>query len=125
MQITELFRRGIVLPLDVIAASQLADWEVGATINVEWLEIADDEVFKKIWRSGLLQEINGFCGTKINDYEEEEVPPDCLTKIIGYLEQGSRFTTSSNDDDIRYFCSRLLDLCRKGCASNRPLYFIL
>ena len=54
MQPSELWRRGVVMPLTAEAAEQIAGWDVNESTAVEFLSIADRRCSTSYGRSGCL-----------------------------------------------------------------------
>ena len=120
MQLSQLFRRGIVLPLDDDSARQLSEFAVHSPVRVEWLPILGDEQFTEIWETGVLQRINQNCGTSISDYEETVIP----TSKIQYAIKAIRSASETNASASQFF--GLLDLLLSDAmVMNRSVYFVL
>jgi hypothetical protein len=64
MQNSELFRRGVVVPLDDRAEESLRCNNVNTTTQVQYLPITNDSLFEGLWKSGLFHEIYKRCGTQ-------------------------------------------------------------
>lgn len=122
MQLSQLFRRGIVVPLTDTTAQQLAQWSVEGIVQVEYLPIPDQSLFEEIWRAGVFQAINDTCSTLISDYEEEDVRPEALGRAIAALAAKQQHI---QDPDLRGFVDNLIALCQSGAEKNRPVYFVL
>src|SRR5579871_2465693 len=92
MQVSQLYRRGVVRPLDDDAARQLAAFVIDDSIRTEWLPVFSDNQFAEIWNAGILQCINEACGISISDYEDVELPSSqvrsALQAIRSNLEKG-------------------------------------
>lgn len=120
MQLSQLYRRGVVRPLDDCAAHQLAALKIELPIRVEWLPILDDTQFAAIWESGVFQRINDACGIEIADYEEVEL----AASKIGPALQVVRKETKSGAA-VSMFFEKLETLLSEAIATNKSVYFVL
>jgi hypothetical protein len=122
MQLSELFRRGVIVPLTDRSAEHLARWSVDDFVSVEFLPIGNESLFEEIWKAGVLQALNAACSIAISDYEEECLQPDTLKTAIAVLtaEMGK-----IEEPLVRSFVDDLLGLCKSALAKNRRVYFIL
>ena len=89
LQNSELYRRGIVMPMTQLACNSLLANDVDEDTEVRWLEIQGQRAFDDYWSSGVFQRINASAGTIIDDYEEEVVQPD----LIGIVKSGPAVST--------------------------------
>lgn len=119
VQLSYLFRRGVVRPLDDCAAQQMAAFHVNGPIRVEWIPILSDDEFAVLWEAGLLQRINEACGLGISDYEECELPADKTEVAVRTLRSEPEHAGS-----VSTFCKLLDALLSDALASNRNVYFI-
>jgi len=119
MQLPQLYRRGVVRPLDKRAAKELATFNVVTPIRVEWLSILGDDQFGRIWESGILQRINKACGIVISDYEEVELKAGDVAKALHVLED-----VDVENRDVLMFVERLKALLRDAEATASSVYFI-
>lgn len=122
MQLSQLFRRGIVVPLTDATVQQLASWSVTGTVRVEYLPIPDESLFEQIWNAGVLQAVNERCSTAIDDYEEERVGPEVLELVIASLVAKQQDILAP---DVSNFVDNLIDMCKSAIEKQRPLYFVL
>jgi hypothetical protein len=119
MQLPQLYRRGVVRPLDDLAAIQLAAFRIDASIRVEWLPILGDDQFGEIWESGMLQRINEACNIQISDYEEIELKACDIPKALRALEcpnNGSR--------NVVTFLDALKKLLKEAARTATNVYFV-
>jgi hypothetical protein len=121
MQITQLFRRGIVAPLTDQTADQLATWFVDGLVSIDFLPISNDAMFYKLWDTGIFQSLNQKCGTIIDDYEEEALKPDNMEIAMSVLIE---FKQTIKDPDVNLFVENLITLCRSAQKNNHPVYFV-
>ena len=124
MQNTELYRRGVVLPLDNDAEEALRSNEVDEATNVRLLEIADEVQFEALWRLGLFKEINARCATMIDDYEQEIVEAASVERILAAIDAVARDAVIKHPE-MAEFLEDLRDLARQAALSSRPLLFVL
>src|SRR5438046_2876188 len=78
MQNSELFRRGIVLPLTAAALADLQENTVAEDSPVECIRIDEgapqsDEEFYHLCEAGVFRTINTACSGLIDDYEEYQL----------------------------------------------------
>lgn len=122
MQLSELFRRGIVVPLTDRSAEQLARWSVDGFVSVEYLPIVGESLFEEVWNAGIFQSVNTTCSTLIGDYEEEDLQPEVLNTAIAALTAKMGEIKGST---VRSFVEDLIALCKSAMAKNRTVYFVL
>lgn len=119
MQLPQLYRRGVVRPLDDCAAKQLAAFKIESPIRVEWLQLMGDDHFALIWESGLFQRINDSCGIEISDYEEVELEASKVAAALNAV-QATHVTNCS----ASAFIERLEGLLYDAITSSRSVYFV-
>jgi hypothetical protein len=124
MQNAELYRRGIVLPLDCDAEVSLRSNNVSETTNVRLLKIIGAEGFEALWRLGLFQEINARCATLLDDYEEEMIDPASVEVLLTIVDSISRAAVAQHPDVVE-FLEGLRDLAQQASTLSRPLLFVL
>ena len=120
--VTELFRRGIVVPQTQDALRELRSDDIKDQSRFKVIEFPDDEQFYRIWNAGVFQEINRTCGTMIDDYESEEVIND-LDTLTAVLE-ASISKRSFLDQDKRLL-QQIRDLAVEANTLKTSLFFIL
>jgi hypothetical protein len=122
MQLTQLFRRGILVPLTDRSAEQLSRWSVDDFVTVEFLPIGDQSLFDEIWQASIFQSLNSACSTLIDDYEEEVLRPDDLERAIATLSASQR---TVKEPAVELFVESLIAICRSALEKHRPVYFVL
>jgi hypothetical protein len=122
MQLSQLFRRGIVVPMTDHSAEQLSRWTVDDFVSVEFLSIANESLFAEIWKAGVFQSINATCSTVIADYEEEDLQPAVLERVIATL---TAQQDKIKETTVRLFIESFIGLCRLALEKNRPVYLLL
>jgi hypothetical protein len=121
MQMTELWRRGVVRPHSVDVACDMRAARVDENTPVDYLPI-DNSLFANLIDVGLFSDLNGACGTLISDYEEEELPFDALKACVGIIECPE---TADRPPDMRNFLQSLALLEHTASDTGTPLIFIL
>lgn len=124
MQNSQQFRRGVVVPLDDRAEEALRGCNVDASTQVLYLPIADDSLFGKVWDCGLFQEVNGRCGTIIDDYEEELIEVDQLPNLVTAIVAVAERVTKT-DSDVSVFLTEFLRLATTASGLKRPVLVVL
>ena len=119
MQVPELYRQGVVRPLDDAAAAQLANWWVETSIRTEWLPVIDND-FDLIWEFGVLQRINEACGVRISDYEEVELPAAKVNVALNAIS----VTPLPESTEVAVFCQNLKAMMVQAIESQKPLFFV-
>lgn len=120
MQMSQLYRRGVVRPLDDKAARQLASYSIEDSIRAEWLPIPCDSQFDAIWESGVFQRINEVCHVEISDYEEIELPSAQVDMALMVI----RHEMNKECAKIPFF-RNLEQLLQAAKDSERSVYFVL
>lgn len=124
MQNSELFRRGVVLPLDTEAENRLRMNDVNESVAVRYLEIPDQSCFESLWDLGLFQAINAKAGTVIDDYEEEFIEVASVGHILQAVNE-VRSRAESRNTATQSFLSRLSDLVKESEKLKLPILFVL
>jgi hypothetical protein len=124
MQNSELFRRGVVLPLDERAEEDLRCNSVNSTTHAQYLPIRSDTLFEKLWEGGFFHEINKWCGTLIDDHEEEFIEASSLPRLIAALDAIAE-RASGTQSDVQGFLVELRQITIYASRLNRPLLFVL
>ena len=122
MQLAQLFRRGILVPLTDRSAEQFSRWSVDDFVTVEFLPISDQSLFDEIWEAGVFQSLNSACSTLIDDCEEEVLQPDLLEQAIATLIASQRKVTKPA---VKLFVESLVAIFRSAQDKHRPVYFVL
>lgn len=120
MQPSEIWRRGVVMPHTSEVAQQINDWDIDESAAVDYLPIADETLFLRLWDIGLFATINKTCATLIDDYESEWLAPDHFPAAAIVVE---RLLKNNSDGDVGDFLRRLLVLIDRATKAKLPLYF--
>lgn len=120
-QVSELYRRGVVRPLNNRAREHLESFCAGNSIRCEWLPILDETEFATIWKSGLLQAIGDACSLYFTDYEEILIRSDDIPKAVLVAKEFLQHP----DGEWRVFAESLLLLLVDAQASGMPVLFVL
>ncbi len=77
MQIPELFRRAIIVPLDDNSQRQLEQDDVSDRTQVESIEMDDSSLLDTLWSTGFFGSVNERANSLIADYKTE-----CLNALV-------------------------------------------
>ena len=122
MQNSERFRRGVLLPLDDQAEDELRRNDIGRDTRVLYVEISTDDVFYRIWETGLFQAINDAVPCLVDDYEEEWIEAAKVRRLKRAI---LRFAKQLEEREARNFARQLDSLCERALLEQRPLLFVL
>lgn len=123
MQNAKLFRRGIVLPLNLQAEEILRLNDIDEGILVEFVPITNT-LFDSLWDLGFFQDVNARVGCLIDDYEEEFVLSSDLESISDAV-LSTRTRHPKRTREVEDFLERVSWLAKKGIALKLPLLFVL
>ena len=123
MQNSELFRRGVVLPLNEEAEELLKINEVEETTSVRYLEIEDEKGFENLWAVGIFQKINERVNGMIDDYEEHFVEASKMSGVMAAIDDVRGANKLSND--VESFMGSLVSMALEASSIERPLLFVL
>jgi hypothetical protein len=124
MQNSELFRRGIVVPLDRDAENSLRVNDVSRSTRVRYLGIANDQLFETLWKVGLFQAINAQCRSTLDDYEEGLIEPSSASGILTALELVAS-KPAAQQPEVARFLADARGLVNEAAMSLRPILFVL
>jgi hypothetical protein len=124
MQNAELFRRGIVVPLDRDAEESLRVNNVNDSTNVRYLSIANDRMFETLWEVGLFREINSRCASLLDDYEEEMVETSSAAGILAAIESVAGNAAAQQPDVVKFLEDTRI-LVNEASTLSRPILFVL
>ena len=119
MQISELYRRGVVRPLDDDASRQQATVKFEDSLRTEWLPILSDSQFAEIWKTGILQQINEACNVSISDYEDVELHSSHVEMAMQVMKKNWAKAGSA-----RPFFQMLLALLAAAKENKSNVYFV-
>lgn len=123
MQVSELFRRGIVVPLDEEAARQLRAGAVEPVARVDYAELASESDFAWLWTQGFFARISEHAGVELADYEERELDSSLAPFVAEVAaELASRTEVPAGAQD---FLVKLGSTCRLAAEGRRPLFVVL
>lgn len=125
MQVSQSYRRGIVLPLDTQTEEQLRRNDLDESARVEYLSIPSQHIFELLWESQIFADINDRCGTLIDDYEEEFVELSSLNSVIDATKRQMNSPKIKSLPEVQRFLMDLVQLAAKARSENRPLLFVL
>jgi hypothetical protein len=121
MQNSELYRRGIVLPLDQGAEECLRTGDVTESTPVRCLTI-DEAFFMDLCAWGLFRRISHHIDVLIDDYEEEFVEAELLDEVQAAIQETR---AQRNAGDIEPFLDDLSALVTEAQSLGRPILFVL
>jgi hypothetical protein len=123
MQLSMLYRRGAVVPLDSDAAQQLDKYQVTENTSVQYVRITTQQNFEYMWNAGLFHSINQKLGIMLDDYETESIEPGQVMMLKGVL-------LDYADKDIAdvamlQFLHGVIGLCDIAVRDSVSIYFVL
>jgi hypothetical protein len=123
MQNSELFRRGVVVPLDDEALGRIRANDVAGDTRVEYAEIANESDFEWLWARDFFARINAETGSTLDDHEEDELDPSTAgaVALLALEFEKQRHAPAS----IQQFCRKLGDACSVATATGYPMFFVL
>lgn len=121
MQISEVFRRGILVAKNNQSEIELSKWFMEKSVYVEFLPILDDALFVKLYKTELFSSINKISHSHIDDYEEENVDfkyiPE-IKKVVNKLLKGEL------DAEVKRYLSDFIELLNYAYEHKRGIFFI-
>ena len=123
MQLSQLFRRGIVIPLDQDAEDCLRAGNVEETTNVRFLPL-DVDTFFTMWRYGLFDEINSRCKAMIDDYEDDLIEPTLLKEASAGIAAIAKLPEARRPENA-IFLADIAALVDEARETSRPVVFVL
>lgn len=121
-QLSEIWRRGIVLPLTIEKAKEMATFYVSTGSDVQYLSIENDVFFYRLWQTGIFEELNKRCNVLIDDFEEEDLQPEYLKEALSII---TKYRSLVKDSQIYKFLRLFESLVKRGISLGFPVYFIL
>jgi hypothetical protein len=98
--------------------------DVNSANRVQYLPIASDGLFKRLWETGLFHEINRTCGTLVDDYEEDFVGASSITGLMAAVEAIAEKEKGATPD-VKDFFMELHKLAANALSQKRPVLFVL
>ncbi len=123
MQNSELYRRGVVTPLNVEAELALRDNNANLNTKVDFFEFQNDRIFESLWDKKLFERINRCCDARLRNYGEDIIEFEklkSLKKEVVRMKDSSIFSL-----DEKEVISELKRLCELAIKKKMPLFFIL
>jgi len=124
MQNSELFRRGVVLPLDLDAEKLLRLNSADEATRVRYLEIENQQEFEVLWKSGVFQRINAIAESFLDDYEEDFLDVKNMSSILTAIED-TQITNKVSSVEEERFMIALSSMASEAASLGRPLLFVL
>lgn len=122
IQVSQLFRRGVVRPLNEEAAVQLRTMFVESPIRCEWLPILGEQNFIAIWRSGVFQRIADACQAPVRDYEEALLE---LASISDAMTAVEATPVAGHSNQVQAFLTNLAGLLCDARRAGTLVLFVL
>lgn len=123
MQVSALFRRGVVMPASATAEEALRQGDVNAETEVVWLRIPGrDGFFYRIWQTQVFERINAALDRHIDDYEDEWLEPSDLNLLSSIVD---RTRDEATCGEVREWLQHLSDLAATARREGRRLLFVL
>lgn len=119
--VTELYRRGVLLPSNHAAAARVSQgWVESASDVSHWVELS--ETVFNVWVSaGLFEDINAAAGTLLDDYEAETIP----SSKLGLTASAMATHLQKFDADAGIAARAVLDMCKEAERKSLPLVWVL
>ena len=122
MQISEIYRRGVVLGRSPQALQQLLANDVQPGSDVIYIPISSS-LFSVLWKNRLFEELNKACGVNIDDYEEEMLPLEAIAAAESVVRKRKEIPSEAND--LSAFYEGLLAMLQDARERQYPLFFVL
>jgi len=123
VQNSELYRRGVVAPLDDDAFESVRLCDISEKTRVRVADLAKEEDFDWLWHQGFFARINIETGLTLDDYEEDEVPPRSVPTVACIADQ--LMLQRGIPDSVREFLIQLNSVCSTAIEGGYPIFFIL
>ena len=118
---TELFRRGMVLPLSESALLEIRSDTITDQSHFRVVPFTGDEQFYRIWKTGVFLEINRRYGTMIDDFESENIEGDFDMLANLLLDASNDNSLLEQDRDL---LREMRDLAVQAKGVKTSLFFI-
>lgn len=119
--LTEVFRRGVLVPSSQEAAKRLAQgWMRSASDVARWVALSDN-VFNVWWPHGVFRELGAACGTVLDNYEESVIPQPKVGQAASTI---TKFLVRF-DSEAGEAARAVIDLCKEAERKSLPLIWIL
>ena len=121
MQNSELYRRGMVVPLSQDALGAIRSSTVSESTSVAVASLATESDFEWLWAKGFFAEINDRTGALLETIEDE-IGVEHVVDVRGrYSVQSIRGLPAS----VSTFLGSVADACRGAIDREMPVFFIL
>ena len=123
MQNSELYRRGMVVPLSQDALGAIRSSTVSEGTSVAVASLATESDFEWLWAKGFFAEINDRTGALLDDYEEDEIG---VEHVVDVLRVATQFQSIRGlPPSVSTFLGNVADACRGAIDREMPVFFIL
>ncbi|MEO1303249.1 MAG: hypothetical protein AAFV36_08740 [Myxococcota bacterium] len=123
MQLSELYRRSAVVPLDASALNQLRDEAVDESTAVRIAALQSQEDFDWLCDVKFLEKINQATGTLLDDYETDEVPASYAGAIQEIAQELLAHDVAPQG--VLRFLRSLIGICQNAKDNQLPIVFVL
>lgn len=121
MQLSEIFRIGIVVPLDSNACMQLKNGAVNGPIDVTFLPLRQQD-FISIWHSELFQELGSELRITITDYEDYCIEEKFLSKALLLCQEKIR--KFKHQHEMSNLLEKISVVMESAIKLNYPMFLI-
>lgn len=120
MQLSEVFRIGIVVPLTGETKQQLSNARIIGLLDVKFLPLTQED-FSLLWHLGIFGELSVVLNERIVDYEEICIKPEKLSVSLKIL---NKYLKIKNDDMTNSLLRSIQDILLTAIDIFMPVYFI-
>jgi hypothetical protein len=120
MQVSEIYRRGIVLAATPLALKSLRDNNIELDTQVSCVPISET-LFERLWAGAFVRDLNNACGTSFDDHEQDFLPHGQLDVAIRLLDDRM---VENADVEMMTFCENLRSLLQEAKSRGYPVLFV-
>lgn len=99
MQISEIFRRSIVIPLDKETYIQFRNGNINNVLNVHFLPLEKEE-FEDLWKTKVFHKFNSILNYRISDYEDEYIKGNDIRLLKEIVKEEIKINNVENEKMI-------------------------
>jgi hypothetical protein len=126
MQVSSLYRRGVVVPVGPKAQLDLWNGAADDTTPVKVVRIRSDEQFYRLsMTGGLFHAINDACESFIGDYEDELIPAEKSECLFNCVDSWLRSHGSKISPEDIEAVEAIRELASTALRSSMPVWFVL
>lgn len=119
MQLSEIFRIGVVVPLTDETTCQLRNGNINNIVDAKFLPLTQED-FNFIWHTGFLNELSEMIAVRISEYENtfvDSLPLD----FPGMLK---KYSLAYADSELNGLFDKLSAILLFASASGMPVCFV-